>query len=181
MRGIGNACWAYILAVDSVSLRRCTISARYCSIIKNKPFFDEFVAFVKRHKYENVLAFVSESNEIKMNEVLNDYFSNEFRNCLYDGIARPYDQSKSKWFFITWLLRDAPQQRLQPIVSSLKEGSTTQKRIFVINKIMQFVAPLMPEKEQWEWHAIAEVMLQRVEAARTRYGVLQHSINQSEG
>ncbi len=63
---------------------------------KNKPFFDEFVAFVKRHKYENVLAFVSESNEIKMNEVLNDYFSNEFRNCLYDGIARLYDQSKSK-------------------------------------------------------------------------------------
>ncbi|QQZ28354.1 hypothetical protein HMY34_06070 [Thiothrix subterranea] len=133
---------------------------------KNKPFFDEFVAFVKRHKYENVLAFVSESNEIKMNEVLNDYFSNEFKNCLYDGIARPYDQSKSKWFFITWLLRDAPQQRLQPIVSSLKEGSTTQKRIFIINKIMQFVAPLMPEKEQWEWHAIAEVMLQRLEGSR---------------
>lgn len=133
---------------------------------KNKPFFDEFVEFLKRHKYENVLAFVSESNERKMNEVLNDYFSNEFRNCLYDGIARPYDQSKSKWFFITWLLRDAPQQRLQPIVSSIKEGSTNQKRIFVINKIMQFVAPLMPEKEQWEWHAIAEVMLQRLEGSR---------------
>ncbi len=133
---------------------------------KNRPFFDEFVEFVKHHGYKNVLAFVSESNEQKMEFVLNDYFANKFDNCLYDGIARPYDQSKSKWFFITWLLRDAPQQRLQPIVSSIKEGSTTQKRIWVINRIMQFVAPLMPEKEQWEWHAIAEVMLQRLEGSR---------------
>lgn len=133
---------------------------------KNKPFFDEFVEFLTTYGYENVLSFVSESDEEKMNIVLNDYFAHDFRNCLYDGIARPYDQSKSKWFFITWLLRDAPQQRLQPIVSSLKEGSATQKRIWVINRIMQFVAPLMPEKEQWEWHAIAEVMLQRLEGSR---------------
>lgn len=133
---------------------------------KNRPFFDEFLDFVKGHGYENVLAFVSESKEAKMDIVLTDYFSKEFKNCLYDGIARPYDQSKSKWFFITWLLRDAPQQRLQPIVSSLEKGTTTQKRIWVINRIMQFVAPLMPEKEQWEWHAIAEVMLQRLEGSR---------------
>lgn len=133
---------------------------------KNRPFFDEFVEFVKHHGYENVLAFISEPNENKMEAVLNDYFVTEFANCLYDGIARPYDQRKSKWFFITWLLRDAPQQRLQPIVSSLEKGSTTQKRIWVIHRIMQFVAPLMPEKEQWEWHAIAEVMLQRLEGSR---------------
>lgn len=133
---------------------------------KNRPFFDEFVEFVKGHGYENVLAFVSEEKEANMEIVLNDYFSKEFNNCLYDGIARPYDQSKSKWFFITWLLRDAPQQRLQPIVSSLEKGSTTQKRIWVINRIMHFVAPLMPEKEQWEWHAMAEVMLQRLEGSR---------------
>lgn len=133
---------------------------------KNKPFFDEFIEFVKRYGYQNVLNFVSEPDETTMNKVLNDYFAHDFKKCLYDGIARPYDQSKSKWFFITWLLRDAPQQRLQPIVSSLDDGTTTQKRIWVINRIMQFVAPLMPEKEQWEWHAIAEVMLQRLEGSR---------------
>lgn len=133
---------------------------------KNRPFFDEFIAFVTRHGYENILEFISESDESKMDVILTDYFANDFNNCLYDGIARPYDQSKSKWFFITWLLRDAPQQRLQPIVSSLEAGDTTQKRIFVINKVMHFVAPLMPQKEQWEWQAIAEVMLQRLEGSR---------------
>lgn len=133
---------------------------------KNRPFFEEFVEFVKFHRYENILEFVSESNEAKIEIVLNNYFSNEFKNCLYDGIARPYDQSKSKWFFITWLLRDAPQQRLQPIVSSLENGNTTQKKIWVIKEIMQPVAQLMPEKAQWEWHAIAEVMLHRLEGSR---------------
>ncbi len=133
---------------------------------KNKPFFDEFVEFIKQHGYPNVLAFVSESNEEKIEFVLTDYFDRDFENCLYDGIARPYEQSKSKWFFITWLLRDAPQQRLQPIVSSLEEGNTTEKRIWVIHRIMKFVAPLMPDRQQWEWHAIAEVMLQRLEGSR---------------
>ncbi|MFI3189568.1 hypothetical protein BCS42_00115 [Crenothrix sp. D3] len=133
---------------------------------KNKPFFDEFVEFIKQHGYANVLEFVSELREEKIEAVLNAYFTYNFKSCLYDGIARPYDQSKSKWFFITWLLRDAPTQRLQPIISSLDKGSTTQKRIWVIIRIMKFQAPLMPEKEQWEWHAIAEVMLQRLEGSR---------------
>lgn len=133
---------------------------------KNKPFFDEFVEFVKKHGYANVLQFVSETDQTRMDKVLTAYFDTDYKNCLYDGIARPYDQSKSKWFFIAWLLRDAPQQRLQPIISSIEKETTTEKRVFVINQIMKFVAPLMPEKEQWEWHAIAEVMLQRLEGSR---------------
>lgn len=132
---------------------------------KNKPFFDEFSGFLNGKGYPDIQAFVSESDEKKVIEVVNSYFDTPFKNTLFDGIARPYNESKSKWFFITWVLRDAPQQRLQPIVSSL-EGSTKEKRIWVINKIMKFVSPLLPDKEQWEWPAISEVMLQRLEGSR---------------
>lgn len=135
-------------------------------VSKNKPFFDEFNTFIKSQGYEHILSFIGESNQTKAFSVLNNYFSANFRNCLYDGIARPYDQAKSKWFFITWLLRDAPQQRLQPIVSSLDFGTAIQKKIWLIYELMQFVAPLMPHKEQWEWPAISEVMLQRLEGSR---------------
>lgn len=133
---------------------------------KNKPFFDEFVRFIKAHGYTDVQQFVSETDDARMAGVLNSYFSTPFTTSLYDGIARPYDQQKSKWFFITWILRDAPQQRLQPLVASVRERDLIAKRIWVINRIMKFVAPLMPDKEQWEWHAIAEVMLQRLEGSR---------------
>lgn len=132
---------------------------------KNKPFFDEFLGFLKGKGYNDIHAFVSETDENKFIEIVNSYFETPFTNTLFDGIARPYNESKSKWFFITWVLRDAPQQRLQPIVSSL-EGSIQEKRTWVINKIMQFVSPLLPNKEQWEWPAISEVMLQRLEGSR---------------
>lgn len=132
---------------------------------KNRPFFDEFVSFLNGYEYKDIHSFVSETDEKKIIEVVNTYFDTPFENTLFDGIARPYNESKSKWFFITWVLRDAPQQRLQPIVSSLT-GSTTEKRVWVINKILRFVSPLLPEKEQWEWPAISEVMLQRLEGSR---------------
>lgn len=132
---------------------------------KNKPFYDEFLGFLKGKGYEDIHAFVSETSEKNINDVVNSYFDTPFSNTLFDGIARPYNESKSKWFFITWVLRDAPQQRLQPIVSSL-DGTTQEKRTWVINKIMRFVSPLLPDKEQWEWPAIAEVMLQRLEGSR---------------
>lgn len=132
---------------------------------KNKPFFDEFLGFIKGSGYDDIHAFIAENDEEKLTKVVDSYFDAPFENTLFDGIARPYNDSKSKWFFITWLLRDAPQQRLQPIISSL-QGTTKERRVWVVKKIMHFVSPLLPEKEQWEWPAISEVMLQRLEGSR---------------
>lgn len=132
---------------------------------KNKPFFDEFLRFLKRSGYNDIHAFIAETDQEKLTEIVDSYFDAQFENTLFDGIARPYNDSKSKWFFITWLLRDAPQQRLQPIISSLT-GTRRERQIWVVKKIMQFVSPLLPEKEQWEWPAISEVMLQRLEGSR---------------
>jgi len=133
---------------------------------KNKAFYDEFLTFISRYGYSDIRSFVSEEDEEKVSKIVTDYFVEDFENNLFDGIARPYNQSKSKWFFITWVLRDAPQQRLQPIVSSIKEGSLNEKRTWVINEIRKFVAPLLPDREQWEWPTISEVMLQRLEGSR---------------
>ncbi|HAU1203950.1 hypothetical protein SCQ05_04270 [Legionella pneumophila serogroup 1] len=132
---------------------------------KNKPFFDEFIKFINSYGYPDIYSFINERNEEKLITILNQYFDSDFENTLFDGIARPYNQSKSKWFFITWLLRDAPQQRLQPIISNLS-GSTNERRIWILRKIIHFVSPLLPKKEQWEWPAISEVMLQRLEGSR---------------
>lgn len=135
-------------------------------VAKNRPFFDEFKEFLTERGYANIKDFVSEECDEKLDEVLTQYFAHDFENVLFDGIARPYTSTKSKWFFITWLLRDAPQQRLQPIVSSLTEGTATEKKIWVVKRILRFVAPLLPEHQQWQWEAVAEVMLQRLEGSR---------------
>lgn len=133
---------------------------------KNKPFYDEFIAFINSHGYADIHSFVSETDDDKIVFVVNAYFDYDFESVMYDGIARPYSQSKSKWFFITWLLRDAPQQRLAPIVSRIEDGTLQEKRVWLINKICRFVSPLLPEASQWEWPAISEVMLHRLEGSR---------------
>jgi len=132
----------------------------------NKPFFEEFITFIKSHGYKNIRAFIAESSEEQLNKVLNAYFLCDFKNTLFDGIGRPYPDATSKWFFITWVLRDAATQRLAPIVSRTKGRNITEKRIKVISKILAFVEPLLPDDEQWEWPAIAEIMLQRLEGSR---------------
>jgi len=132
----------------------------------NRPFFDEFVNFLDSNGYGDIRSFIAEPEEGNIEILLRDYFSHEFNNSLFDGIGRPYPDATSKWFFITWILRDAATQRLAPIVSKTTGKDITEKRIKVICKILSFAEPLLPNKEQWEWPAIAEIMLQRLEGSR---------------
>jgi hypothetical protein len=149
------------IVIDNIRLKELLLVVQ-----KNKAFFDEFLGFLASHGYQDIHAFIHEPDEHKRAELLGAYFDTPFTACLYDGIARPYDASKSKWFFIAWLLRDAPQQRLQPILSAVSGGTTTEKKILILNRLIAFAAPLLPEGAQWQWHAIAEVMLDRLEGSR---------------
>jgi len=67
---------------------------------------------------EFVVSFPGEDEE-KVGGIITDYYVSDFHNTLFDGIARLYNQSKSKWLFIIWALRDALQQRLQSITSNI--------------------------------------------------------------
>lgn len=133
----------------------------------NKPFFDEFVNFVRLHNYKDIHDLISETDDSALDSFLHAYFRTQFNSSLFDGIGRPYKpDDKAKWFFITWILRDAPTQRLQPIVGTLGQGNTEKNRIHLIKTLIKYIAPLLPEKAQWEWYSIAEVMLQRLEGSR---------------
>lgn len=132
---------------------------------KNKLIFEEFVAFLNSYGYENIYEFVNEKEEKRVFDVIHAYFHHGFSNRLFDGIARPYTETKSKWYLITWVLRDAPQQRLQPILKTIP-GKGVERNIILVCNILKFVSPLFPEKESWEWPAISEIMIQRLEGSR---------------
>lgn len=132
---------------------------------KNKPLFDEFLLFLNKHGYTGIYELVNEVDELQTEKVIRSYFSCQFSNSLYDGIARPYDANKSKWYLITWILRDAPQQRLQPMLKTIP-GKGIDRNITLVCKIIKYVAPLFPERKSWEWAAISEVFLQRLEGSR---------------
>lgn len=133
---------------------------------ENKRFYEDFVAFLKDEGYNSILDFVQESSDERAAETIAKYLDRPSEVKLYDGLLRPYSNSKAKWCFLAWLLRDAATQRLQPLLKSVPGETTIERKTYLLNKVRKFVEPLFPEAGSWEWPAISEVMLARLEGSR---------------
>jgi hypothetical protein len=124
------------------------------------------LAFLNTRGYENIHEFINESSDEKATKFITEYLNEDFDSKLFDGIGKPYESSKAKWYFLAWLLRDAPAQRLTPLLSSIEKRNSIDKKAYLLNEIRKFVAPLLPKTENWSWVAISEVMLARLEGSR---------------
>lgn len=135
---------------------------------QNKGFFDDFISFLKEKGYSQLSEFVFEVSDSKAQQVLLNYLERPLPSkvFLYDGIARPYTAEKAKWLFLGWIFRDAPEQRLKPILSSISGNSTKIKQATLYNDIRKHVAQFLIEPERWEWVAISEVIADRLEGSR---------------
>ena len=98
--------------------------------------------------------------------VITGFLQRNSEATLFDGIGRPYDNSLARWYFLAWLLRDAPAQRLRPLVNEVPGTTIQDRRAYLLNEIRNYVAPLFPTEENWTWAAISEVMLARLEGSR---------------
>lgn len=137
------------------------------TIVKeNKLFFDEFIQFLHTQGYSSILAFVQEQSDEKALATITSYLVYPSTTNLYDGLLRPYTNSKAKWYFLAWLLRDAASQRLQPLLNNVPGKTDTERKAFLLNEVRKFVEPLFPNPENWDWSAISEVMLARLEGSR---------------
>ena len=134
---------------------------------ENRRFYDDFVLFLKDDGYDSVQAFVREESNERAVSTIAKYMQRESDVKLFDGILRPYANSKAKWYFLAWLLRDAPAQRLQPLLKTVPGKNAAERRIYLLNEVRKFVEPLFPSAESWEWPAVSEVMLARLEGQQT--------------
>ncbi|MFH0939428.1 MAG: hypothetical protein V1899_09135, partial [Planctomycetota bacterium] len=133
---------------------------------QNQEFYTEFVAFLKLAGYSDIHDFINEKKDKKAITLLDKYLASTSKAKLYDGLARPYKDAIAKWYFLAWMLRDAPAQRLAPLLQSLKGDSLDKKKSVLLNQLRKFVGPLFPEASKWEWPVLSEVMLARLEGSR---------------
>lgn len=133
---------------------------------QNQAFHDEFVRFLAAHGYRDVHAFVKETNDAKAVRVLETYLATQSKAQLFDGLGRPYSHTIAKWYFLAWILRDAPAQRLGPLLRSVDGDTLDKKKAALLNQLRKFVGPLFPEAARWEWPVLSEVMLARLEGSR---------------
>lgn len=149
--------------IENIRLRELAIVADL-----NKNIFDDFVCFLRGEGYSDLHEFVVSTDAERAKRTLTGYFLRPLPKgvALYDGIARPYAPDKAKWLLLGWILRDAPEQRLRPMLSSIEGNSVNQKRVTLFNEIREYLGIIFPLKEKWEWVVISEVIIDRLEGSR---------------
>lgn len=150
---------------------------------ENRHFYEDFVRFLHEQAYPSVLSFVREPSDARAAPTIEDYLNRHTDVKLYDGLLRPYPNSKAKWFFLAWLFRDAATQRLEPLLRSVPGATLSERRVYLLNEIRKFVEPLFPEDTSWEWPAFSEVMLARLEGSRRalKGGLLEAAVRRNLG
>ena len=133
---------------------------------ENHDFYIEFTRFIEAQGYRHIRDFVEDPDESRSLAVIRDFLSTQQGSVLYDGIFRPYSNQKARWYFLSWLFRDAPAQRLGPLVSSFPGDNLTERRATLLNRLRKDVALLFPTDASWEWPALSEVLLARLEGSR---------------
>jgi len=133
---------------------------------ENRQFYEDFIAFLRENEYADIHHFVQEGSDERTLALITAYLRRQSDATLYDGLLRPYPNSRARWYFLAWMMRDAPVQRLQPILTDVPGDSLDERKAFLLNEIRKFVGPLFPDPESWRWPAISEVMLARLEGSR---------------
>lgn len=132
----------------------------------NKNFYFDFLTFLREKEYNNIYEFIMESDENRATNCIKDYLDYKSDAYLYDGLFRPFKNAKARWYFLSWILRDAPAQRLSPLIKHMPGNTSIEKKTFLLNELRKFIQPLFPNPENWEWSPLSEILLARLEGSR---------------
>jgi len=150
-------------AIENLRLKELAIVADL-----NKPIFDHFVRFLARNGYSSLHAFIVDKQEARAGAAILAFLEEPLPDgiCLHDGIARPYAPDKGRWLLLGWILRDAPEQRLRPMVSSMPGNSAQERQATILNRVRAYVGDIFPDPHKWDWNTISEVIVDRLEGSR---------------
>ena len=74
-----------------------------------------------------------------------------------------YAQDAAKWNLVGWIFRDAPTQRLRPMVASMPGADFIARKTEILNIVRLFASTVFPTPEKWTWAVISEVIIDRLE------------------
>lgn len=85
---------------------------------------------------------------------------------LFDGIGRLYTHTKACFYFFAWLIRDAPQQRLSPLVQQIAKRTQKARQQVEIEVLAALIVHYRGLVRTFQWAAIREVIIDRLEGSR---------------
>jgi len=85
---------------------------------------------------------------------------------LFDGAGRSYPHSKACYYFFGWLVRDAPKQRLEPLLQRIVRASRRAKTDVEIEAIAALIVKYRSLLQTFSWEATREIFIDRLEGSR---------------
>ncbi|MCU0498245.1 MAG: hypothetical protein MUF87_12905 [Anaerolineae bacterium] len=85
---------------------------------------------------------------------------------LFDGIGRTYPHSKACYYFFSWLIRDAPQQRLAPLIQRIVKSSSQSRLDSEIEVLTALIVEYRDYVKTFSWEVIREIIIDRLEGSR---------------
>lgn len=135
-----------------------------------KPFYDWVEKVAKRvtgyNKTLSEILFVSDKSQIS--QIISSCYLNaqEEPPFLFDGIGRVYKHYKACFYFFAWIIRDAPQQRLVPLVSRMQKLDGIEKMIAETDTLVELIYQYRDIVKTFEWQTIREIIIDRLEGSR---------------
>nr|WP_317269101.1 hypothetical protein [Arthrospira sp. PLM2.Bin9] len=90
----------------------------------------------------------------------------EKRPLLFDGIGRVYPHPKACFYFFAWMIRDAPQQRLAPLISRMRKLEVLDKVVAETDTLVELIIEYRSWVRSFSWFTIREVIIDRLEGSR---------------
>src|SRR3972149_6674138 len=123
-----------------------------------KPFYDWIEKHAKKatgsHKNLNDILFDCSKQQIY--EVIAACYSDpdEEKPLLFDGIGRVYPHAKACFYFFAWIIRDAPQQRLSPLISRMRQADNVTKLVAETDSLVELIYEYRSIVKSFEWQAV---------------------------
>ncbi|WP_183406465.1 hypothetical protein [Limosilactobacillus reuteri] len=139
---------------------------------QEKPFYDWIERFAETlFNTDKSLDYILKNKSLSeittlITNVMND--TSESRPTLYDGIGRPYPYKKAIYYFFAWLIRDAPQQRLAPLVTRMREldDKNLSTNDFRVDALANLIVKYRGTVKTFEWRNIRDILISRLEGSR---------------
>ena len=135
-----------------------------------KPFYEWVENKVKIHTgshkdFNEILYDLSES-QIKAAILTCFNSTDESKPFLFDGIGRMYPHQKACFYFFAWIIRDAPQQRLAPLISRMRRVDDVSKLDAEVDTLAKLIYEYRDNVKTFSWVTVREVFIDRLEGSR---------------
>lgn len=158
------------LIVHQVNIAHYRLIELSALVDQARPFYDWIERHARRisgsHRSLNEILLRCSRDEIA--KIVDACYTDNTDNkpFLFNGIGRTYPHAKACFYFLAWMIRDAPQQRLSPLVSRMQKADNVSKMAAQVDSLVELILEYRTIVRSFDWQIVREVLLDRLEGSR---------------